>query len=56
MSLAVAFAMPFVMLALVFMLARIEDRHLVNRSRVLTPAPAVPAQAAAESQQTTEAA
>lgn len=40
MTLAVAFVTPFVMLALVFLLARIEDRHLTNRTRVLTPAPA----------------
>lgn len=39
MSLAVAFAMPFVMLAFLFLLARIEDRHLTSRTRVLTPAP-----------------
>lgn len=44
MSLAVAFVMPFVMLAFVFLLARIEDKHLVNRSRVLAPAVPAPAE------------
>lgn len=52
MSLAVAFAMPFVMLAFVFLLARIEDRHLTNRARVLTPAPAGQAPAPSEAAQT----
>lgn len=37
MSLAVAFVMPFVMLGFVFLLARIEDRHLTARARVLAP-------------------
>lgn len=44
MSLAVAFIMPFVMLAFVFLLARIEDRHLTARSRVLAPAAPVSAE------------
>jgi hypothetical protein len=43
-SLAVAFVMPFVMLAFVFLLARIEDKHLVNRSRVLMPAAPAPSE------------
>lgn len=42
MTMAVAFIMPFVMLGFVFLLARIEDRHLTARARVLTPV--VPAQ------------
>jgi hypothetical protein len=37
-TLAIAFVMPFVMLAFVFLLARIEDRHLTTRTRVLSPA------------------
>ncbi len=44
MSLAIAFIMPFVMLAFVFLLARIEDKHLTTRTRVLTPAMPAPAQ------------
>lgn len=38
MSIAFAFLMPFVMLAVVFLLARIEDRHLSASPRVLAPA------------------
>jgi len=52
MSLAVAFVMPFVMLAFVFLLARIEDRHLTNRTRVLTPGQAGAAPVGGESPQT----
>lgn len=48
MSLAVAFIMPFVMLAFVFVLARIEDRHLTARSRVLTPAAPAPGESTAQ--------
>ena len=39
-SLAVACCMPLVMMALLFFLARIEDRHLTTRPRVSGLAPA----------------
>jgi hypothetical protein len=38
MTLLAAFLMPLVMLALVFYLARIEERHLTARPRVAEPA------------------
>lgn len=38
MTLVAAFMMPLVMLALVFFLARIEERHLTARPRVTEPA------------------
>ena len=38
MTLLAAFLMPLVMLALVFTLARIEERHLTARPRVADPA------------------
>ena len=40
MSLAVACCMPLVMMALMFFLADIEDKHLTARPRVAAPAPA----------------
>lgn len=40
MSLAVACCMPLVMMALMFFLADIEDKHLTARSRVAAPTPA----------------
>ena len=39
MSLAVACCMPLVMMALMFFLADIEDKHLKARPRVAAPAP-----------------
>lgn len=40
MTMIAAFLMPLVMLALVFCLARIEERHLTAYPRVAEPAPA----------------
>jgi len=39
-SLAVACCMPLVMMALMFFLADIEDKHLKARPRVAAPTPA----------------
>lgn len=42
MTLVAAFMMPLVMLALVFFLARIEERHLTARPRVADAGSAEP--------------
>ena len=46
MTMAVAFMMPFVMLGILFLLARIEDRHLTVRTRVLAPVAPAPHESA----------